>query len=600
MQCIKLLRLGAVKGGARLERILTPFVLCGLLGSSSIVSAATLSVDYDYLWPGTNNLSEEGTLDWGHWGLVNEFSYNHKHGVAQQITYSFITDVADYPDWDGPFVLAYRYGNIIDYSWTDGIPARVIEDTWSAISIYGDRLWPDNNPSGFRIQCSADRTPKRLKIYLAGGGGKETSFTARLSGAADYTHVWSEGYYGNRVYTLDFQADSAGQTLTAEFTCSDHWWYISLMAATLAGTNSPPAVAVTAPADNAVLSAPTTFSLTASATDAEGTVTNLSLFRGSTRLKQSASGALSVTLSNQPSGAYDFFAVAADNGGLSRTSFPVRVYVTTSGGTLIGSTASTPYSVDLTAEGTADWAHWGLGSAAGFNHKAAVAQQIPNVILLNASTSDLNNYTNYTGNVITYSWSDGTPSSGADSPTGIYLYATNNSPVGFQLTVPATDYRRCLKLYVGLSYARCRLDAWLSDFSAVPYSDASISEPDNDGNAVYNLTFASANRGANLVVTWTPVESFNPFYGNLSWQAATLSGQPTAPVLRVIEPPPAPNQFALAFYADKGSNYVVQYVGALGSNNWQTLTNFSGTGADTLVTDRGLGASRRFYRVLMQ
>jgi hypothetical protein len=44
----------------------------------------------------------------------------------------------------------------------------------------------------------------------------------------------------------------------------------------------------------------------------------------------------------------------------------------------------------------------------------------------------------------------------------------------------------------------------------------------------------------------------------------------------------------------------VLFVNDLDSTNWQPLTNFTGTGAEMLVTDRGLGASRRFYRVLVQ
>ena len=68
----------------------------------------------------------------------------------------------------------------------------------------------------------------------------------------------------------------------------------------------------------------------------------------------------------------------------------------------------------------------------------------------------------------------------------------------------------------------------------------------------------------------------------------------------MIYPPPAPNEFALCFYAQAGSNYTVQFVNDPRSTNWQPLTNFPGTGADTVVIDYGLGASRRFYRVLMQ
>jgi hypothetical protein len=600
MQCLQLLWCRAFNCGGRLERILTCLVVGSLLSSSSLSSAATLSVSYDYLWPGTNNLSQEGTLDWGQWGLVNEFSYNHKYGVPQQITYSFITDYADYPAWDGPFIFDYRYGYMLDYSWTDGTPSRAVEDTWNAVTMYGDKLQPDNNPAGFRIQCKADTSPRTLKIYLSGGGGRETKFAARLTGALDYDHIWSDGYFGNRVYTLNFQADSPGETLTAEFTCGDHWWYLTLDAATLAGTNSPPTVAITAPADSAVLSSPATFALTAAAADAEGTVTNLSLFRGATLLKKATSGAASVTLSNQAPGICDFFAVATDNGGLSRTSFPVRVCVKGNGGTLVGSVEPTPPGVDLTAEGTADWAHWGLTSPLSFDRKAAVPQRIPNISLLNASSADLNNYTNYSGDVITYSWSDGTPTSGADSPTGIFLWLTNNPTAGFQLIVPAATYRRTLKVYVGLSYAQGKLDAWLTDFSALPYSDASVFDTDNDANAVYSLTFASPTPGANLVVTWTPVDAFNIFYANLNWQAATLSEQVSAPVLRVVYPPPATNRFALSFFARTGATYNVQFTTNLGSGNWQPLTNFAGTGADALITDRGIGVSRRFYRVLMQ
>ena len=340
------------------------------------------------------------------------------------------------------------------------------------------------------------------------------------------------------VYTLNFRADSPGQTLTVEFTSADGWWFTTLQAATLSGPNAPPTVALAAPTNGASFTAPGTFSLTATAVDSDGTVTNLTLLSGTTPVAASASGALSVTLNNQPPGIYDFCAVARDNGGLSITSFPVRVYVTVTGGTLTGSMDLAPYNLDLTAEGTTDWAHWGLDSPASFNHKSAVAQQIPNLVLLNASATDLTNYNDswFTA----YAWSDGTPTAEVyGSATGVLLSVTNNPLTGFQLTVPATNRPRCLKVHVGLLFAQGKLDARLSDFSALPYSDASVFQPDDYGDAVYTLTFASPNPGANLIVTWTPAIVFNPFYADLRWQAATLTEQSSLPVLRLTCPPAA-------------------------------------------------------------
>jgi hypothetical protein len=361
-------------------------------------------------------------------------------------------------------------------------------------------------------------------------------------------------------------------------------------------------VAITAPADGTSFSAPGTFSVTATATDNDGTVTNLTLLSGTTPVATSSSGALSVTFSNQPPGTYDLRAVARDNGGLSVTSFPVRVYVAASGGTLTGRVDLAPWYRDLTAQGTNDWAHWGLDSPASFNHKSGVAQQIPNLVLLNASAVDLTNYNDswFTA----YTWSDGTPTAEASgSATGVFLSITNNPLTGFQLTVPATKRPRCLKVYVGLLFAQGQLNARLSDFSALPYSDASIFQPDDVGDAAYTLTFASPNPGANLIVTWTPAIVFNPFYADIRWQAATLSEQasPTQQVpplhLRVISPPPTTS---LAFYAQTGATYTVQFTTNPAATNWQTLTNLAGTGAETVVTDRSLGASRRFYRLRMQ
>jgi len=592
----QLLRRDGVAAGLYPGPVFLFLLFCGLLLSSGTGSAATLTGRFDYGPYGvTVNLSEEGTLDWGHWGFWNEWTYNHKYGVARQITYSFIT-VEDYAGWPGPYVIPYSerwHAGITPFSWTDGTPVPVVGAAYDGVSMYGDKAYLGTAP-GFHLECPADTSPKTLRVYVGNSWGPAT-FTATLNGLTyqDDTLDGRDGGEGatvSGVYTLDFQADSPGQTLIVEFTCTDSWWFNTLQAATLSGPNAPPTVAITAPTDGTNFSSPATFSVIASAADSDGTVTNLTLLSGTAPVATSASGALSVTLSNQPPGAYDLRAVATDNGGLSITSFPVRVYVIAGGGTLTGSVGLAPYNLDLTAEGTTDWAHWGLNFPTSFDHKSGAAQLIPDLVLLNASATDLRNYND--GWFTAYTWSDGTPTAEAyGSPTGVLLSVTNNPLTGFQLTVPATSQLRCLKVYVGLIFAQGRFDARLSDFSALPYSDDSIFQPDDFGDAAYTLTFASPNPGANLIVTWTPAIVLNPFYADFRWQAATLSEQQWVPILHLTCPPSAPGEFALSFYAQTGATYTVLFLDQLGSTNWQTLTNFIGTGAETLVIDHDVGAA---------
>jgi hypothetical protein len=592
MHHLLFLQSGARRGGVLSWGIRARLLVALLLGTAGAGYTATLSGSFTALPVATNvDLSGEGTLDWGQWGLLNAWGYNHKYGVARQITYSFVTD--DYFT-DGPYLLD---SGPAGFTWTNGTPVPAASNVTNGTSIFGDKL-PGNTPTGFQLQCPADTHPRRLKVYV-GTSGSQATFTASLTGASTYSDSSFNGATGplNGVYTLNFQAGSAGQTLTVTFKSTSGSGYMILKAATLAGTNAPPTAAITAPADGTVLPAPATFSVSAAAADTDGTVTNLSLLNGSALLAQAAASTLSRTLSNRPAGPYNLSATATDNLGQSITSFPVNVYITTNGGSLQGSVAAPPASVDLTAEGTTDWAHWGLTAAGSFDHKTAVAQQVPNVTLVNATAGNLNRYTD---NFSAYSWIDGTPTAQASgSKTGVFLYCTNNPPAGFQLTVPATNLLRRLKVYVGLFAAQARLDAWLSDWSAPPYSDASLLQGSDNGYAVYTLTYASPNPGAALVVRWTPTAVFDLTYGNVTWQAATLWQQPPAPVLRVASPP-APGEFALLLHAENNATYTVLYADTVDSTNWQVLSNFPGGGADALVVDPAPGPNQRYYRALAQ
>src|SRR4029077_15932490 len=73
-------------------------------------------------------------------------------------------------------------------------------------------------------------------------------------------------------------------------------------------------------------------------------------------------------------GEYDLTAVATNEAG-STTSNPIHITVNPlAGGFLTASVTQSPASVNLTAQGTLDWAHWGRGSASGFDRKAGAPQ----------------------------------------------------------------------------------------------------------------------------------------------------------------------------------------------------------------------------------
>src|SRR3954463_1156953 len=89
-----------------------------------------------------------------------------------------------------------------------------------------------------------------------------------------------------------------------------------------------------------------------------------------------------------------------------------------SAGTLSGTQTGIPAAVNLTAEGTSDWAHYGLSNATTVNRKATGGSQIGAVSLIGAGATKAQ----LTDSVSRYSWSDGTPTASFSStPTGIYI-----------------------------------------------------------------------------------------------------------------------------------------------------------------------------------
>lgn len=94
--------------------------------------------------------------------------------------------------------------------------------------------------------------------------------------------------------------------------------------------NARPAVAITSPATGTQFFAPASVTVTANATDADGTVTQVEFFNGSTSLGVVTSSPYSITWSGVPVGLYTVTAIATDNRGATSTSAPISVSVVSS------------------------------------------------------------------------------------------------------------------------------------------------------------------------------------------------------------------------------------------------------------------------------
>ena len=490
-----------------------------LVATSSSAGAASLTGSFTSTPQGANvNLTVEGPIDWVHWGLYTESSLDRKAGVTPLIS--------DFTVVYAPNAYAYVYpfaDNYNGYSWSDGTPTASVTNTPTGVWAYGV---PTRN-SGFQFTVPADTTLRTLKVYV-GAFAARGNFEASLSdnSASAYSDIILDnlGNGPSGVYSISYAAQSAGQSLTIKWTLTMQHRpdaNVTLQAAALSapGANNPPSVTITSPSDNADFSAGSNITISAGASDSDGTIAKVEFFQGAAKLGESSSSPYSLTWSNVPPGNYLLTARALDNGGATRTSAPVEVFVNGTGGMLSSSAAFPAASVDLTAEGASDWAHWGLVSPASFDHKANVPQQISNFTKI--GTNDTQRLQD---NFSAFTWSDGIPTASTnDTKTGVFTSGLTN---GFLLSAPADTNSRTLKVYVGLYGGEGKFQAYLSDFSAPAYTDTSMRGLTVYDNAYtnYTLDYRAASSGQMLIVKFTARILFDADYGNVSLETATLSG----------------------------------------------------------------------------
>jgi len=96
------------------------------------------------------------------------------------------------------------------------------------------------------------------------------------------------------------------------------------------GANAAPTVSLTAPANGASYTAPASISLTANASDSDGSISQLAFYNGATLIGNGTltGGSYTLTWNNVAAGSYSLTAKATDNQGAVTTSAPVSISVT--------------------------------------------------------------------------------------------------------------------------------------------------------------------------------------------------------------------------------------------------------------------------------
>ncbi|MGZ5434985.1 MAG: CBM96 family carbohydrate-binding protein [Pyrinomonadaceae bacterium] len=259
------------------------------------------------------NLTNEGTLDWGHWGNGSQPTFDHKIGVPQPISNASII---------GTSVVEVLADSFSPFSWSDGTPNATATNNVNGIFV-------SNAGNGFEITLPADTNFRTARLFAGAWYGEPRLELALSDGSAPILIDTSGGGNGivNLTYAFTYRAASNGQLLRIRYTnTAQTISNIRLEGITLT-SGGPPTVSLTSPANGAVFNGAQNIPLAATASDFGDSISKVEFFYGATKIGESTISPYTFTWTNPVSGALSLTAVATDNQGITATSAPVNIQV---------------------------------------------------------------------------------------------------------------------------------------------------------------------------------------------------------------------------------------------------------------------------------
>jgi len=247
----------------------------------------------------------------------------------------------------------------------------------------------------------------------AGATGTSAAVSITVTGGSTCT---TPAWNSTSVYTKDMEVSKDGNKYQAKWwtqnndpvtnSCTDCVW--KLIGPCGGTTNASPSVSLTAPANNSTYTTPASITISASASDTDGTISKVEFFNGSTKLGEDTNSPYSYTWNNVAAGSYSITAKATDNAGGTGTSSARTV-------TVNGNTSNTPPTVSLSAP----------SNGATYTAPASIA--------ISASASDSD------GSVTQVAFYNGSTLLGTDNSSP-YSYSWTNVAAGtYTITARATD-----------------------------------------------------------------------------------------------------------------------------------------------------------------
>ncbi len=185
-------------------------------------------------------------------------------------------------------------------------PQWIYVDLGANYSVNSAKItWEDAYGKDYLVQISSDTTNWTTLKTVTGNTSLTNDHTG-LSGTGRYLRIAGSlrgTPYGYSIYELEVYGTPA--------------------------VNQLPVVSLTAPANNASFVAPASVTLSANASDPDGTVTKVDFYSGSTMLFSDNTAPFAYTWTNVPAGTYTITAKATDNAVAGTVSAPATITVTT-------------------------------------------------------------------------------------------------------------------------------------------------------------------------------------------------------------------------------------------------------------------------------